>query len=209
MPPKKINSTKPKLQKKGKVNLVDNKHEKELERLKNKKEESEEEIVEKEEYAEANDEEEDLSSNDEIEEDEEVEEKSVDDEVEGDDDDKIKENGEDDNCVYNFADNNSEGEEAEEELIFDDDNLKDDETILSPENRITKPILYKYERVRLLGDRTQQLTLGAKPMIKNTQDMPPNAIARLEMEQNLMPLKIVRTLPNGKKEIWKLEELKH
>jgi DNA-directed RNA polymerase subunit K/omega len=64
-----------------------------------------------------------------------------------------------------------------------------------------------YERVRLLGERAKQLSLGAKPMIKNVDNMNPKDIAKLELENKVIPLIIIRTLPNGVKEKWKVSEL--
>ena len=79
--------------------------------------------------------------------------------------------------------------------------------IVKPEERVTKPFLTKFERVRLLGDRAKQLSLGAKPMLKNTELLNPKEIARLELEKKVIPLIIERTLPNGKKERWNITEL--
>ena len=113
---------------------------------------------------------------------------------------------EDPSCLYNYPNENSDDEI---ELVFDDDeeqNQKLSEN--SQSQRITKPILYNYERVRLLGDRTQQLTLGAKPMVKNTENLTPKQIAQLEIEHNVIPLIIERPLPNGKRERWYISELK-
>ena len=111
----------------------------------------------------------------------------------------------DEKCVYKYADNDSD----DEEIVFDDDGLEIISEIISADKRRTKPILFKYERVRLLGDRAQQLTLGAKPMIKNVEGLTPKEIAELEIEQNVIPLIIQRPLPNGKKERWYIKELKH
>jgi len=94
------------------------------------------------------------------------------------------------------------------ELIFDDDDIQNINQIETVQ-KITKPLLYNYERVRLLGDRTQQLTLGAKPMIKNIENLTPKQIAELEIENNVIPLIIERPLPNGKKERWYISELQH
>lgn len=115
-----------------------------------------------------------------------------------------------DNCLYNYANNDSDNEI---EVIFDDDidtGITDTMKILPPDARITKPFLFKYERVRIIGDRTQQLTLGAKPMIKNIDErLTQKEIAELELENNVIPLIIERPLPNGKKERWYTSELKH
>ena len=75
------------------------------------------------------------------------------------------------------------------------------------DKRITKPYLTKYERVRLLGDRARQLSLGAKPLIKNVDNLGPKEIAKLELEHKIMPLYVIRPLPNGFKEKWYLHEL--
>jgi len=65
-----------------------------------------------------------------------------------------------------------------------------------------------FERVRLLGDRAKQLSLGAKPMIKGLETVNPKEVAKLELEKGVMPLIIERVLPNGKKERWYTHELK-
>lgn len=115
--------------------------------------------------------------------------------------------GEGDGCIYNYADNRSDDDG--QEIVFDDDGLEIISEVIPPDQRRTKPILFKYERVRLLGDRAQQLTLGAKPMIKNVEGLLPKEIAELEIEKNVIPLIIQRPLPNGKKERWHISELKH
>lgn len=115
-----------------------------------------------------------------------------------------------------------EGEEGQEclvEKIIDDDNeleilhnndIKQDvvEKMVEPNERISPNRLTKYEMVRILGERTKQLTLGAKPMIKNYQSLSYDRIAEEELKLNMIPYKIKRPLPNGKYEIWTLDELK-
>lgn len=83
-----------------------------------------------------------------------------------------------------------------------------EEKILEPHERISPNRLTKYEMVRILGERTKQLTLGAKPMIKNYQTLSYDKIAEEELKLNMVPYKIKRPLPNGRYEIWSLEELK-
>ena len=61
--------------------------------------------------------------------------------------------------------------------------------------------------VRILGERIKQLTLGAKPLIKNFQTLSYDSIAEEELKRNMIPFKIKRPLPNGKYEIWTLDEL--
>jgi DNA-directed RNA polymerase subunit K/omega len=81
------------------------------------------------------------------------------------------------------------------------------EVIVAKENRITINRLTKYEMVRILGERTKQLTMGAKPLVKNYNNLSYEKIAEEELKLNMIPYKIKRPLPNGKFEIWTLDEL--
>lgn len=111
-------------------------------------------------------------------------------------------------CIYNFTGDNEEENDIVDDLVFDDDIIEEINDIVPMNERRTKPVLFKYERCRLIGDRTQQITLGAKPMIKNTEGLHPKQIAELELENNVLPLIIQRPLPNGTKERWYIHELK-
>lgn len=77
------------------------------------------------------------------------------------------------------------------------------------EDRITMPYLTKYERVRVLGTRAKQISLGAKILVKNIDltTKKPLEIAKIELEHGVIPFKIRRPLPNGKIEEWKISEL--
>jgi DNA-directed RNA polymerase subunit K/omega len=76
------------------------------------------------------------------------------------------------------------------------------------DKRISCDRLTNYEMVRILGERTKQLTMGAKPLVKNYQTLSYDKIAEEEFRRNMIPFKIKRPLPNGKYEIWTLDELK-
>ena len=105
------------------------------------------------------------------------------------------------------------------EIAIEDDNeyfdndedieVQPDTTVeyVKPSERISASKLTKYEMVRILGERTKQLTMGAKPLIKNYQTLPYDRIAEEELKLNMIPFKIRRPLPNGKFELWFLEEL--
>lgn len=75
------------------------------------------------------------------------------------------------------------------------------------DDRISSNRLTKYEMVRILGERVKQLIMGAKPMIKNYKELSYEEIAEHELINNTIPFKIRRPLPNGKYEIWTLDEL--
>ena len=79
--------------------------------------------------------------------------------------------------------------------------------LLPKEKRISNNKLTKYEMVRILGERTKQLTMGAKPLIKNYKGLSYDKIAEEELKLDMTPFKIKRYLPNGKYEIWLLSEL--
>jgi len=108
--------------------------------------------------------------------------------------DTDKDDIEDDLCEYNYDE------------IYDE---KKEEPVVIVENdkRITFPKLTKYEKVRLIGARAKQISLGAKVMVKNTKGLNPIEIAKLELEFKMIPMKIRRVLPNNNIEIWKLSEL--
>jgi DNA-directed RNA polymerase subunit K/omega len=118
-------------------------------------------------------------------------------------------NDEDNGCLYKFAGKTNIENESDDEIeeeFFDDDN-KIYDMVVESSKRITDPILYMFERVRLLAIRSKQLSRGAKPMILNVENFTPKEIAKKELEEKVIPIIIVRTLPNGKKEHWKLNEL--
>ena len=75
------------------------------------------------------------------------------------------------------------------------------------EDRVTKPMLFEFERVRILGERATQISMGAKPMIKNVDNLDPKIVAKMELENKVIPLIIIRELPNGLMEKWKISEL--
>lgn len=101
---------------------------------------------------------------------------------------------------------------TKDDLFFDNENdtelipLKED-NIIKKEDRISKNFLTKYELVRILGERTKQLKMGAKPLIKNYTDLSYEDIAIQELKHNMIPFKIKRPI-GDKFEIWKLKELR-
>lgn len=125
---------------------------------------------------------------------------------------EIKNDDGDDNCMYRFTKKanviNEDDDEYDEEEYFEEEQIVSNEKYVSEENRITKPILTKYERVRILGERARQLSLGAKPMIHGVAHLDPKEVAKMELKQGVMPLIIERQLSSGQCERWKVRELK-
>lgn len=72
----------------------------------------------------------------------------------------------------------------------------------------TIPILTKYEKARILGERARQINAGAKTFIVVDPVMIDGyLIALKELEQKKIPFIIKRPLPNGGIEYWKLKDL--
>jgi len=70
---------------------------------------------------------------------------------------------------------NKDGDNEEEDLFLDDGKeieitSEKEALYVSKENRLSTRRLTKFELVRILGERTNQLTMGAKPLIKNTKN---------------------------------------
>tara|TARA_S200000501_G_scaffold249001_1_gene233251 strand:- start:849 stop:1376 length:528 start_codon:yes stop_codon:yes gene_type:complete len=107
------------------------------------------------------------------------------------------EENDDKECIYYEKDNFFENKK-----ILNKDNI-----YVTDDDRITRPILTKYEYVRILTDRIKQLTLGAKPLLGNINNLSDKEIAIEEIKHKVCPFKIERPLPNGQKEVFKLSEL--
>ena len=109
----------------------------------------------------------------------------------------------DDNDVDNDNDINNIFIDSEKNIL--DINKK----YVENEERITKNKITKYERVRVLGLRIKQISLGAKPLIKhdNILELTASEIVELEYKNKTIPFKIRRPLPNNTYEIWKFNEL--
>ena len=79
--------------------------------------------------------------------------------------------------------------------------------IIDPLHR-TIPILSRYERARVLGERADQINSGAQPFIEVEPTIIDGyLIALKELEQKKIPFIIQRPLPNGSSEYWRLRDL--
>ena len=87
-------------------------------------------------------------------------------------------------------------------VVRDSDNI-----IIDPLHR-TLPFLTKYERARVLGQRSKQIEAGAKPFISVPEHIiEGNIIAELELQQKKIPFIIRRPLPSGGFEYWDIKDL--
>lgn len=72
----------------------------------------------------------------------------------------------------------------------------------------TMPMLTKYEKTRILGQRAKQLNQGAQPMVPvDKKIIDGYLIAQLELQQKALPFIIRRPLPGGKSEYWRVSDL--
>ena len=82
-----------------------------------------------------------------------------------------------------------------------------DGKIIDPFHK-TLPILSRYEKARILGERAKQLNSGAEPFIEVDETLIDGyLIALKELEEKKIPFIIQRPLPNGACEYWRLRDL--
>ena len=100
-----------------------------------------------------------------------------------------------------------------ESLTHNDDEVKTMCAVIrNEENHIiddfhkTTPILSKFERARVIGQRAKQINLGATPFVE-TKHSDSYLIACQELEEKKIPFIVRRPLPGGGSEYWKLKDL--
>jgi DNA-directed RNA polymerase subunit K/omega len=108
-------------------------------------------------------------------------------------------------CIYDNTTNSDD--EIDYANIENINNKNSTEILLEGSNRITFPMMTKYEYVRIIGTRAKQISLGSKKFIKNTDGMSPKNVAILELKNKICPFKIKRPLPGNRYEIWSISEL--
>ena len=97
--------------------------------------------------------------------------------------------------------------------IYDDvvnSKVNRDKKELKGDDRITRNMLTRYEMVRIIGERTKQLSMGAKALIKmnkESEDLTYKEIAIEELKLKMLPFKIKRPHYDSY-EIWKIDELR-
>jgi DNA-directed RNA polymerase I, II, and III subunit RPABC2 len=75
-------------------------------------------------------------------------------------------------------------------------------------NHRSPPFLTQYEKTKIIGLRTNQLSQGARPYIAIPEYMTDVwEIARLELEQRRLPFLVRRPMPDGTHEYWRLSDL--
>jgi DNA-directed RNA polymerase I, II, and III subunit RPABC2 len=86
--------------------------------------------------------------------------------------------------------------------------IRDSKGIIIDDLHKTLPIMSKYEKTRVLGQRAKQINSGNKPFVtvpKNIMDG--YLIAQEELMQKKLPFIIRRPLPSGGSEYWRIKDL--
>lgn len=75
-------------------------------------------------------------------------------------------------------------------------------------DRIAKPVLGKLAKARLIAARSKQLELGAPPAIPRDRLVSGELqeIAKQELKELVLPIKIIRKFADGMYEVWPLSD---
>ena len=85
------------------------------------------------------------------------------------------------------------------ELIYEQVNSK---------NKISEPVLTKYEKAKIIGISAQQIQTGRKPALELPSYLTsPLEIAEYELQKKKTPFIIKRKLPNNKFEYFTIDQI--
>ena len=86
--------------------------------------------------------------------------------------------------------------------------VRNTNNIIVDEMHKTIPILTKYEKTRIIGQRSKQLNEGSTPFIPISENiLDTRIIAEMELKEKKLPFIIRRPIPNGSFEYWCVEDL--
>jgi len=84
---------------------------------------------------------------------------------------------------------------------------------ITKDDKVTDSTMTPNEYIRLIACRARQLKVGVKPVIKWTERFDPIAIAKEEINQRVIPLVIIRKIPDNRhtrgfrEEIWEVKDM--
>lgn len=94
------------------------------------------------------------------------------------------------------------------DIVEYDDESEVEREAISTKERISTPVMTKYEKCRIIGARATQLAMGADPLISDTQGFTdPLDIAELELKAKKIPIVVRRFLPDESYEDWDIKDL--
>lgn len=91
------------------------------------------------------------------------------------------------------------------QVTFED--FKNVDAVYDPSKNMTSPIATKYEVAKIIGNRLEQIARGAPPLIVTKAGMTVRQIVLEELKQKKTPIMVVRKLPNGAKETYRLSDM--
>ena len=119
--------------------------------------------------------------------------------------------------------NNEEGNEEDEGMDVDGDNIiaSGDRSssngaregggkrgkAVPKDQRTTTPYMTKYERARILGTRALQISMNAPVLVQLEGETDPLDIANKELREKRVPFTVRRFMPDGSWEDWGVDEL--
>ena len=66
---------------------------------------------------------------------------------------------------------------------------------------------WRFERTRIISARALQLSLGAPALVKIPSAMiRAEDVAKLELDKEVLPISVIRIMPDGKQEIFDIEK---
>ena len=70
-------------------------------------------------------------------------------------------------------------------------------------------MLTRFERTRIISARSLQLSLGAPALVKIPKEIiRAEDVAKIELEKNVLPISVIRTMPDGRQEIFDINAKK-
>jgi len=102
--------------------------------------------------------------------------------------------------------------ESEKHVMRTLQSLSDVLQTYDPNKNVTNPVMTKYERAIVLGQRIEQLARGSQPFIDISvlsahEPLSSELIAEKELLERKLPFVVKRTLPNGKPEYWRIQDM--
>jgi DNA-directed RNA polymerase I, II, and III subunit RPABC2 len=79
--------------------------------------------------------------------------------------------------------------------------------VYDPSKNTTRNMMSKYEKAKIVGMRLQQVAAGATTLVDTKGMKTIREIVDAELEQKKLPFMIVRTMPTGIKEFWKVKDM--
>ena len=75
-----------------------------------------------------------------------------------------------------------------------------------PRKNMSRPIMSKFEKAKIIGVRMEQIARGS-PALVNLKTTNVRDIVLAELAEKKLPFVVIRVMPNGIKEYWKVKDM--